>query len=114
MSSLCLLCCHLTLLECVCHIMSLIVGICDQFFNIALLAEAVTMQAQRVAPPDLQCKDKFLIQGIVVPFGTSDEDITSDMVEYWLWPFFFGSVTFFFFKYCVFIFSHFAVCKRFR
>ncbi|KAH9683247.1 Vesicle-associated protein 2-2 [Citrus sinensis] len=39
----------------------------------------VTMQAQRVAPPDLQCKDKFLIQGIVVPFGTSDEDITSDM-----------------------------------
>lgn len=81
MSSLCLLCCHLTLLECVCHIMSFIVGICDQFFNIALLAEAVTMQAQRVAPPDLQCKDKFLIQGIVVPFGTSDEDITSDMVE---------------------------------
>lgn len=39
----------------------------------------VTMQAQHVAPPDLQCKDKFLIQGIVVPFGTSDEDITSDM-----------------------------------
>lgn len=61
--------------------MSLIVGICDQFFNISLLAEAVTMQAQHVAPPDLQCKDKFLIQGIVVPFGTSDEDITSDMVE---------------------------------
>lgn len=39
----------------------------------------VTMQAQCIAPPDLQCKDKFLIQGIVVPFGTPDKDITSDM-----------------------------------
>ncbi|KAJ0092337.1 hypothetical protein Patl1_25564 [Pistacia atlantica] len=40
---------------------------------------AVTMQAQRVAPPDFLCKDKFLIQSTVVPFGTTDEDITSDM-----------------------------------
>ncbi|XP_044499360.1 vesicle-associated protein 1-2-like isoform X2 [Mangifera indica] len=40
---------------------------------------AVTMQAQRIAPPDLQCKDKFLIQSTVVAFGTTDEDITSDM-----------------------------------
>ncbi|GLT61063.1 hypothetical protein SLA2020_337980 [Shorea laevis] len=39
----------------------------------------VTMQAQRVAPPDMQCKDKFLIQSTVVPFGTTEEDITSDM-----------------------------------
>ncbi|XP_062176261.1 vesicle-associated protein 2-2-like [Alnus glutinosa] len=39
----------------------------------------VTMQAQRVAPPDRQCKDKFLIQSTVVPFGTTEEDITSDM-----------------------------------
>ncbi|XP_044485249.1 vesicle-associated protein 2-2-like [Mangifera indica] len=39
----------------------------------------VTMQAQHVAPPDLQCKDKFLIQSTVVTFGTTDEDITSDM-----------------------------------
>lgn len=39
----------------------------------------VTMQAQRVAPPDLVCKDKFLIQSMVVPFGTAEEDITSDM-----------------------------------
>ncbi|XP_021290209.1 vesicle-associated protein 2-2-like isoform X2 [Herrania umbratica] len=40
---------------------------------------AVTMQAQRVAPPDLMCKDKFLIQSTIVPFGTAEEDITSDM-----------------------------------
>ncbi|XP_022761207.1 vesicle-associated protein 2-2-like [Durio zibethinus] len=39
----------------------------------------VTMQAQRVAPPDLMCKDKFLIQSAVVPSGTSEEDITSNM-----------------------------------
>ncbi|BFG15189.1 hypothetical protein CerSpe_014630 [Prunus speciosa] len=39
----------------------------------------VTMQAQRVAPPDLQCKDKFLILSTVIPFGTTEEEITSDM-----------------------------------
>ncbi|XP_022745869.1 vesicle-associated protein 2-2-like isoform X2 [Durio zibethinus] len=37
----------------------------------------VTMQAQREAPPDMICKDKFLIQSTVVPAGTSDKDITS-------------------------------------
>ncbi|XP_021808619.1 vesicle-associated protein 2-2-like [Prunus avium] len=39
----------------------------------------VTMQAQRVVPPDLQCKDKFLILSTVIPFGTTEEEITSDM-----------------------------------
>ncbi|KAK7292320.1 hypothetical protein RIF29_08098 [Crotalaria pallida] len=39
----------------------------------------VTMQAQRTAPPDLECKDKFLIQSTVVPFGATEDDITSDM-----------------------------------
>ncbi|KAI5349598.1 hypothetical protein L3X38_002486 [Prunus dulcis] len=39
----------------------------------------VTMQAQRVTPPDLQCKDKFLILSTVIPFGTTEEEITSDM-----------------------------------
>ncbi|XWS58492.1 hypothetical protein CRYUN_Cryun08bG0038900 [Craigia yunnanensis] len=37
----------------------------------------VTMQAQREAPPDMICRDKFLIQSTVVPAGTSAEDITS-------------------------------------
>ena len=27
----------------------------------------VTMQAQREAPPDMQCKDKFLVQSVVLP-----------------------------------------------
>ncbi|XP_052192993.1 vesicle-associated protein 2-2 [Diospyros lotus] len=39
----------------------------------------VTMQAQRLPPPDMICRDKFLIQSTVVPAGTADEDITSSM-----------------------------------
>uniref|UniRef100_A0A5B7BV01 Putative vesicle-associated protein 2-2-like n=1 Tax=Davidia involucrata TaxID=16924 RepID=A0A5B7BV01_DAVIN len=35
----------------------------------------VTMQSQRSAPSDMQCKDKFLIQSTIVPFGTTKEDI---------------------------------------
>nr|GMD80570.1 vesicle-associated protein 2-2-like [Ipomoea batatas] len=33
----------------------------------------VTMQAQSAAPFDMQCKDKFLIQSTVVPFGKMEE-----------------------------------------
>ncbi|XP_049385693.1 vesicle-associated protein 2-2-like [Solanum stenotomum] len=39
----------------------------------------VTMQAQRTAPSDMQCKDKFLIQCTVVPFGTNEEEIPPSM-----------------------------------
>ncbi|KAI4301864.1 hypothetical protein L6164_035102 [Bauhinia variegata] len=39
----------------------------------------VTMQAQKVAPADLVCKDKFLILSTTVPVGTTDEDVTSSM-----------------------------------
>ncbi|PKA51002.1 Vesicle-associated protein 1-3 [Apostasia shenzhenica] len=35
----------------------------------------VTMQAQRTAPPDMQLKDKFLVQSTAVPNGTIDADI---------------------------------------
>ncbi|PKA46473.1 Vesicle-associated protein 1-2 [Apostasia shenzhenica] len=37
------------------------------------------MQAQREAPPDMQCKDKFLVQSVVVNPGTTAKDITSEM-----------------------------------
>ncbi|KAL6906537.1 hypothetical protein ACP4OV_004138 [Aristida adscensionis] len=37
----------------------------------------VTMQAQKVMPPDLQCKDKFLVQGVVVGDGLAAKNITS-------------------------------------
>ncbi|XP_027107530.1 vesicle-associated protein 2-2-like isoform X1 [Coffea arabica] len=39
----------------------------------------VTMQAQKVALPDMTCKDKFLVQGTVVAEGTTDDDITSSL-----------------------------------
>ncbi|XAR54954.1 hypothetical protein NMG60_11030305 [Bertholletia excelsa] len=39
----------------------------------------VTMQAQKEAPPDLQCKDKFLLQSVVASPGATLKDITSEM-----------------------------------
>ncbi|KAA8520491.1 hypothetical protein F0562_014747 [Nyssa sinensis] len=39
----------------------------------------VTMQAQKEAPPDMQCKDKFLLQSVVAPYGTTSKDITPEM-----------------------------------
>lgn len=39
----------------------------------------VAMQAQKVAPPDMQCKDKFLVQSVFVAEGTLVKDITGDM-----------------------------------
>ncbi|KAK7256550.1 hypothetical protein RIF29_30003 [Crotalaria pallida] len=39
----------------------------------------VTMQAQKEAPPDLQCKDKFLLQSVVASPGTTTKDITPEM-----------------------------------
>ncbi|XP_027338787.1 vesicle-associated protein 2-2-like isoform X2 [Abrus precatorius] len=39
----------------------------------------VTMQAQRTTPPHLLCKDKFLIQSTVVPFGTTQDQISSHL-----------------------------------
>ncbi|KAK9148165.1 hypothetical protein Scep_006922 [Stephania cephalantha] len=39
----------------------------------------VTMQAQREAPPDMQCKDKFLLQSAVASPGATTKDITPEM-----------------------------------
>ncbi|ONK63419.1 uncharacterized protein A4U43_C07F14960 [Asparagus officinalis] len=39
----------------------------------------VTMQASRTAPPDMQLKDKFLIQSTIAPYGSADEDIVPSM-----------------------------------
>ncbi|XP_010544367.1 PREDICTED: vesicle-associated protein 1-3 isoform X1 [Tarenaya hassleriana] len=38
----------------------------------------VTMQAQKEVPPDMQCKDKFLVQSVVVPDGTTSKDIMAN------------------------------------
>ncbi|XP_040994869.1 vesicle-associated protein 1-3-like [Juglans microcarpa x Juglans regia] len=39
----------------------------------------VTMQAPKELPPDLQCKDKFLLQSVVAADGATTKDITPDM-----------------------------------
>ncbi|XP_065635673.1 uncharacterized protein LOC111997665 [Quercus suber] len=49
------------------------------FSDLGEYERAVTMQAQRTAPPDMVCKDNFLIQSTIVPVGTIDEDITPSM-----------------------------------
>lgn len=42
--------------------------------------DLVTMQSQKEAPPDMQCKDKFLLQGVVASPGATAKDITPEMV----------------------------------
>ncbi|KAI5655701.1 hypothetical protein M9H77_32888 [Catharanthus roseus] len=39
----------------------------------------VTMQAQKDAPPDMQCRDKFLLQSVIANTGTTTKDITPEM-----------------------------------
>ncbi|XP_015083552.1 vesicle-associated protein 1-1-like [Solanum pennellii] len=39
----------------------------------------VTMQAQKEAPSDMQCKDKFLLQSVVATPGVAAKDITQEM-----------------------------------
>ncbi|CAI0418152.1 unnamed protein product [Linum tenue] len=39
----------------------------------------VTMQAQKEAPADMQCKDKFLLQSVKAPDGSAAKDITAEM-----------------------------------
>ncbi|XP_075644717.1 vesicle-associated protein 1-2-like [Castanea sativa] len=39
----------------------------------------VTMQAQKEVPPDMQCKDKFLLQSVVASPGAAAKDITPEM-----------------------------------
>ncbi|KAK1419059.1 hypothetical protein QVD17_28216 [Tagetes erecta] len=39
----------------------------------------VTMQAQHEAPPDMQCRDKFLLQSVAVSPGATPKDITPEM-----------------------------------
>lgn len=39
----------------------------------------VTMQAQKEAPPDMQSKDKFLLQSVKAPEGSTAKDINAEM-----------------------------------
>ncbi|XP_057979020.1 vesicle-associated protein 1-2-like isoform X2 [Malania oleifera] len=39
----------------------------------------VTMQAQKEAPPDMQCKDKFLLQSVIASHGATIKDVTAEL-----------------------------------
>ncbi|KAK8521672.1 hypothetical protein V6N13_021546 [Hibiscus sabdariffa] len=39
----------------------------------------VTMQAQKEAPPDMQCRDKFLLQSVKASDGATAKDVTAEM-----------------------------------
>lgn len=39
----------------------------------------VTMQAQREAPPDLQCKDKFLVQSVIAQEDAEQKNVSLDL-----------------------------------
>ncbi|CAN8280271.1 unnamed protein product [Cochlearia groenlandica] len=39
----------------------------------------VTMQAQKEAPLDMQCKDKFLLQGVIASPGVTAKEVTPEM-----------------------------------
>lgn len=59
-------------------------SICDCiYFLLEIIYGSVTMQAQKEAPLDMQCKDKFLLQSVVASSGTYAKDITPEMVLIW-------------------------------
>ena len=39
------------------------------------------MQAQKESPPDMQCKDKFLVQSVAAENGATAQDINAAMVS---------------------------------
>lgn len=50
------------------------------------------MQAQKEAPPDMQCKDRFLVQSVVARPGATPKDINPEMVIIISFKFFWLSV----------------------
>jgi hypothetical protein len=50
------------------------VGVCVSLPSLPF-GGAVTLQAQKDYPPDMQCKDKFLIQSTKVATGTEMDEI---------------------------------------
>ncbi|KAA3437236.1 vesicle-associated protein 1-2-like isoform X2 [Gossypium australe] len=50
------------------------------YFSLSwLMFNPFTMQAQKEAPTDMQCKDKFLLQSVVASPGATTKDITAEM-----------------------------------
>ena len=53
---------------------------CLSDVSLKFIYDAVTMQAQKEVPPDMQCRDKFLLQSVVASPGAAAKDITPEMV----------------------------------
>lgn len=51
----------------------------DSWF-LLVCCDLVTMQAQKEAPVDMQCKDKFLLQSVKTNDGATTKDITPEVV----------------------------------
>ena len=51
--------------------------------------DLVTMQAQKEAPPDMQCRDKFLLQSVKANDGVTAKDITAEMVYNYLYTWYY-------------------------
>ncbi|KAF7139426.1 hypothetical protein RHSIM_Rhsim07G0118200 [Rhododendron simsii] len=49
----------------------------DRHFQLPALC-VVTLQAQREYPPDMECKDKFLLQSVIVPPQTEIDELSQD------------------------------------
>ena len=50
-------------------------------YTLQFLVCAVTLQAQREYPPDMQCKDKFLLQSTIVNANTDVDELPADTVR---------------------------------
>ncbi|XP_023636882.1 vesicle-associated protein 1-3 isoform X2 [Capsella rubella] len=55
------------------------VGFKKLLFTFLIKNVSVTMQAQKEAPLDMQCKDKFLVQTVIVSDGTTSKDVLAEM-----------------------------------
>ena len=54
--------------------------LCLSDMSLKFIYVSVTMQAQKEVPPDMQCKDKFLLQSVVASAGAAAKNITPEMV----------------------------------
>lgn len=61
-------------------VVSVLFSLPNSTFIPCICHQTVTMQAQREIPEDMVCKDKFLIQGTVVPAETTSDEVTSSLV----------------------------------
>ena len=63
------------------HISIVFILVAEVTLALCSSVDTVIMQAIKTTPVDLTCKDKFLVQSTIVPEGTLEEHMTSEMVS---------------------------------